>query len=100
MTKRKETSPDLRKIVIKLKNEGKSLKEIGEILNLSKSTVQVIVKNFETTGSYENKPRSERPPKLNERIQRRILCEINEHSIENAVSIAKSIEELRNCCPR
>ena len=36
--KRKETSSDLRKIVIKLKNEGKSLKEIGDILNLSKSS--------------------------------------------------------------
>ena len=91
--KRKQTSPDLRKIVIKLKNEGKSLKEIGEILNLSKSTVQVIVKNFETTGSYENKLRSGRPPKLNERIQRRILREINEHPMENAVCIVKGIEK-------
>ena len=49
MMKRKETSPHLRKIVIKIKNEDKSLKEIGEILNLSKSTLQVIVKNFEKT---------------------------------------------------
>ena len=55
--------------------------------------MQVIVKNFETTGSYENKPRPRRPFKLNERIQRRILHEINEHSMENAVSIAKGIEE-------
>ena len=47
MMKRKQTSPDLRKIVIKLKNEGKILKENGEILNLSKSPVQVIVKNFD-----------------------------------------------------
>ena len=69
------------------------MKEIGEILNLSKSTVQVIVKNFETTGSYENKLRSGRPPKLNERIQHRILREINEHPRENAVSIAKGIEK-------
>ena len=59
--------------MIKLHNEVKSLKEIGEILNLSKSTMQVIVKNFEKTGSYENKPRPGRPPKLNEIIQRRIL---------------------------
>ena len=44
MMKRKETSPDLRQIVIKLKHEGKSLKEIGEILNLSKSTVQLQLK--------------------------------------------------------
>ena len=86
---RKETSADLWKIVIMLKNEGKSLKEIGKILNLSKSTVQVIVKNLETTGSYENKPRPGRPPKLNERIQRRILREINEHPME----IAKAIEK-------
>lgn len=55
--------------------------------------MQVIVKNFETTGSYENKPRPGRPPKLNERIQRRILREINEHPMENAVSIAKGIEK-------
>ena len=53
--------------------------------------MQVIVKNFKTTGSYENKPRSGRPPKLNERIQYRILRDINEHLRENAVSIAKGI---------
>ena len=91
--KRKATSPHLRKIVIKLKNEGKSLKEIGEILNLSKSTVQVIVKNFEKTGSYDNKLCPGRPFRLNEGIQRRTLCKINEHPMENAVSIAKGIEK-------
>ena len=79
--------------MIKLKNEGKPLKKIGEIINLSKSPVQVIVKNFETTGSYENKHRSGRPPKLNERIEHRILSEINEHPREIAVSIAKGIEK-------
>ena len=55
--------------------------------------MQVLVKNFETTRSYENKPRSARPPKLNERTQHRVLREINEHPRENAVSIAKAIEK-------
>lgn len=40
MPKTRKISEEIRKLVIKLKNEGKSLQKIGDTLNLQKSTVK------------------------------------------------------------
>lgn len=46
MNKRKETTSDFRKIVIKFHKEGKSLSEIAKSTAKSKSTIQHIVNSF------------------------------------------------------
>lgn len=91
MPKTKEISEDIRKMVVKLRREGKSLQGIGEILNLTKPTVQTIIKNFENNGNYANKHRSGRPRKLTERLERTIIRTVKDNPKKSAVAINNEI---------
>ncbi|GFW65883.1 uncharacterized protein TNCV_587091 [Trichonephila clavipes] len=62
--KTKEISLDVRKHITELHEEGKSFREIGNILKLSFTTVGNIVKKYLETGSVENKLRPGGPSKL------------------------------------
>lgn len=68
MGRGQEISEPIRRTVVKLRNEGTSLNEIGKILNLKKSTVQTIINNFQKYGNYENRARTGRPRILDNRI--------------------------------
>ncbi|GBP10521.1 Transposable element Tcb2 transposase [Eumeta japonica] len=93
MGKGKEISEPNRKTVIKLRNEGNSLFEIGRILNLKKPTVQTIIKNFKESGNYESKPRAGRPRILDERTDRAITRLIKENPKQSAVEINRKIKD-------
>lgn len=93
MASRKEIATDIRNLLIKCRNERKSFGEIAKMANLSKSTVQTICKNFENTGTVENKPRSGRPKKLSRRDESFILKEVNENPKVNATMLAKQLAE-------
>lgn len=92
MAKRKEISTDVRKLVIKFLNEGKSMAKVGEILNLSKSTVQTILNNYKKNKSFESLPRTGRPLKLDERIRRKILREVTENPKKSSIEIKNDIK--------
>lgn len=64
--KRTETSEDMRKLIVKLRNEGKSFREIGKVVNRCHGTVKKIIDKYKDTKSIRNFPRSGRPRKLNE----------------------------------
>lgn len=92
MGKGKEIPEPIRKTVIKLRNEGNSLWEIGRILNLKKPTVQTIIKNFKESGNYESKPRAGRPRILDERTDRAVVRLVKENPKQSAVEINRKIK--------
>ena len=59
--KTKEMSPDKKRQVVRLHQEGFKKTEIGKIIGFSRSAVSKIVKRFEQRENIENKPRTGRP---------------------------------------
>lgn len=92
MAKTKEISTDIRKLVIKLSSEGKSMAKVGEIVNLSKSTVQTVIRNYKNTKSFESLPRSGRPLKLDVRLRRNIVREVTENPMKSSVDLKKDLK--------
>ncbi|GIX83905.1 hypothetical protein CEXT_629831 [Caerostris extrusa] len=60
----KEITPEERKIIIKLRNEGKILREIGKIVGRTHSSIQRVINNYTSSKSIISKARSGRPSKL------------------------------------
>ncbi|GIY23772.1 uncharacterized protein CDAR_418141 [Caerostris darwini] len=56
--KGKEITPEERKIIIKLRNEGKTLREIGKIVGRTHSSIQRVINNYTSSKSIISKPRS------------------------------------------
>ncbi|GIZ02390.1 hypothetical protein CEXT_56861 [Caerostris extrusa] len=56
--KGKEITPEGRKIIIKLRNEGKTLREIDKIVGRTHSSIQRVINNFTSSKSIISKPRS------------------------------------------
>jgi transposase len=63
---------EMRPAIIKLHEKGKSVREIEELLDVPKSTVQYHIKRYEETGSHKNKPkgRPEKSARNRKNIQR------------------------------
>lgn len=76
MGRGKEISSDVKQIVIMHSAKGKSIREIGELMNLKKSTVGDIVKRFTVGGRFDVLPRSGRPRIVTEHEKRRIVRKI------------------------
>ncbi|GIY98960.1 hypothetical protein CEXT_241851 [Caerostris extrusa] len=74
--KGKEITPEERKIIIKLRNEGKTLREIGKIVGRTHSSIQRVINNYTSSKSIISKPRSGRPSKLTAREQRYVFKSI------------------------
>ncbi|GIX82354.1 hypothetical protein CEXT_311231 [Caerostris extrusa] len=69
--KGKAITPEERKIIIKLRNEGKTLREIGKIVGRTHSSIQRVINNYTSSKSIISKPRSGRPSKL---TARKAIC--------------------------
>ncbi|GFV59535.1 transposable element Tcb1 transposase [Trichonephila clavipes] len=61
--KGKKITPEERKIIIKLRNEGKTLREIGKIVGRTHSSIQRVINNYTSSKSVISKPRLGRPSK-------------------------------------
>ncbi|GBM57863.1 Transposable element Tcb1 transposase [Araneus ventricosus] len=76
--KKSEISIGIRKLTICHWKRGSSERKIGEIVNVSKSTVNNIISKYKKTKSVKNRPRIGRPScftELEERwIVRRVIC--------------------------
>ncbi|GFX22718.1 transposable element Tc1 transposase [Trichonephila clavipes] len=75
----KEITPEERKIIIKLRNEGKTLRETGKIVGRTHSSIQRVINNYTSSKSVISKPRFGRPSKLTLREKRagyhgRVAC--------------------------
>ncbi|GIY61493.1 uncharacterized protein CDAR_226811 [Caerostris darwini] len=71
--KGKEITPEERKIIIKLRNEGKTLREIGKIVGRTHSSIKRVINNYTSSKSIISKPRSRRPSKLTAREKRYVF---------------------------
>ncbi|CAH2090926.1 unnamed protein product [Euphydryas editha] len=89
--KRKEISVDIRNLIIKLKQQNKSYNEIVKITKIKRSTVQSIVKKFETTGTVLNKSRSGRPRVLNDHDIRMLIKNVNKNPTKSAPELAAEL---------
>ncbi|GIY92358.1 uncharacterized protein CEXT_627421 [Caerostris extrusa] len=96
--KGKEITPKERKIIIKLRNEGKnSFREIGKIVGRTHSSIQRVINNYTSSKSIISKPRSGRPSKLTAREKRYafksrvIITEWNNISSEETSKLVHSM---------
>lgn len=94
MEKRNEISISVRNLVINLRKEQKSYGEIAKTVNVSRSTVQTIIKNYNKKGNTENQPRSGRPKKLSRRDVSSILKEV---SVDLKIIAPKLAEHIEKC---
>ncbi|GFU21891.1 uncharacterized protein TNCV_3283641 [Trichonephila clavipes] len=92
--KTNEFSLDIRKHITELHKEGKSFREIGNILKLSFTTVGYIVKKYLETGSVENKPRPVVPSKLTSRAKRMTVRSATNKPMTSAQNITNELLSL------
>lgn len=89
----KQTSPDVRELVLKYYKKGKTLREIGLMIDRSHNTVKHIIDNYKKFGNLQNRPKSGRPRKLNATQIRSIVRRVKQNPTESAVKISENISE-------
>lgn len=67
------TSLAERQTTLVLFNLGHTFKEIGKVLNISAKTVGRQLNKFQKTGSFLDKPKSGRPKKITEEIEKQLI---------------------------
>ena len=70
--KGKEMSPDLKKVVVDLPKNGEKISDIARVLQQPRSTISDIIRRFRKAGTVENRPRSGRPPAMDDRDYRQL----------------------------
>jgi len=91
--KRKESTVEVREIVINMYNNKKSYREIARTVNLATSTVHSIVKKYKLTGEIVNKLRKGRPRVLSDRDERFIMQKIRQNPKNSAPKIASTLSK-------
>lgn len=91
--KSSETSIETRKLIITLYKSGKSIRQIGELVKRSSSTVQYIIKKYKEHNTIENKPRNLNRRLLNERDIRFIVNEVKKDSFISGLKLVSRLEE-------
>lgn len=91
--KHKKVPIDVKKIIVKLKAEGKSYTEISKIVNRPRPTIQSVVKNFEKNNSYDIAIGRGRKKVLTARDERVIERMVKADPKIGAPQIATNLEE-------
>ncbi|GIY24803.1 uncharacterized protein CDAR_23631 [Caerostris darwini] len=91
--KGKEITPEKRKVIIKLRNERKTLREIGKIVGRTHSSIQRVINNYTSWKSIISKPRSGRPSKLTAREKRYVFKSVHLNPRISAFQIANDVRE-------
>ena len=71
--KTKEISPDQKRQVVRLHQEGFKKTEIGKIIGFSRSAVSKFFKRFDQRENIENKPRTDRPRSTSKHGERALI---------------------------
>ena len=90
----KRTSIEKREDVIRLFKEGKSQRNIAEILALSSSTVQHIIERFRRENRVENKSRSAPNKIFTDAEKRWIVRQIKENPHLSAPKLVVEVEKF------
>ena len=89
--KGKETTLQERKIILKLHNQCKSLRQIADIVNRPKSTIQSIIDKHCETQCLMNKPRSGRPSLLSDQDKRYIVREVKKNPFTSVPKLTATL---------
>ena len=73
MSQRKHLTNEERRIVIKMKDEGMTYREIASFFNKTQAAIFKIVKAYKKDGTVSALPRPARPKVTNIRIDKRIV---------------------------
>ncbi|XP_072543322.1 uncharacterized protein [Salminus brasiliensis] len=92
--KSKEVSMDRKQTIVDLRNQKKSIREIGQIMGLSKSTVAYILRKNASTGDVSNKKRSGRPKKTTEEDDQIILSIMTKNPRTPVQQIRNTLKEV------
>lgn len=92
----KQTVTEVRHLVVKLSLDGKPVREIGQIVGRSKSTVQGIIQRYREQGRISNKSRLGQGKLLNNHDERRILKEVKTNPKISAPKLASFVRESLN----
>ncbi|GBO28128.1 hypothetical protein AVEN_18900-1 [Araneus ventricosus] len=89
----KETTISIRKLIIFHHSRGKSVRNIAELVNLSHSTVQYMIKRFKEENRIENKARKGLPAKLPKREKRFIIRKFVKKPHLSALKVSAEFNE-------
>lgn len=89
----KQTNVEVRQIIINNYNNGKSLREIGKIVNRSFATVQYIINKYKNENTIQRTPRNAVNKKLNEHDKRWILREIRQNPKLSAPKLTQKVQQ-------
>lgn len=97
-----ETSIETRKLILTLYKSGKSLRQIGELIKRSSSTVQYVIKKYREHNSLENRPRNLNRRLLGERDVRFILEEVKKDPFISCPKLTSRLKETagKDCSSR
>ncbi|GIX71328.1 uncharacterized protein CEXT_164181 [Caerostris extrusa] len=91
--KGKEITPEERKIIMKHRNEGNTLRKIGKIVGRTHSSIQRVINNYTSSKSIISKPHSGRPSKLTDREKRYVFKYVRLNPRISAFQIANDVRE-------
>lgn len=88
----KQTSVEIRHLIIRMYGEGKTMRNIAEIVGRSRSTVHDVIKIYRDENRVENKSKEGQGKILNDHDERRILLEVKKNPLKSAVELQKYVE--------
>jgi transposase len=89
--KRKETSFDIRQLVVFRNAKGQSERKISKDFQIPRSTVGLIIRRFKNQDRLENKPRTGRNPLLNKYEKRWIMRKVKKDPKISAPKLATEL---------
>ncbi|GFR12215.1 HTH_Tnp_Tc3_2 domain-containing protein [Trichonephila clavata] len=97
MENRKETTIEERTLVIKLPNEGKSLRNISKVVGRSVNCIQKIIQKFKKTSMLANTEGRGRKKIMNSITERRVIHQVK---IDPKISAPKIVASFSNTLGR
>lgn len=95
----KELPIEMKNLIIKHHNEGKSIRKVAELIDRSPATVQKILKKYEIFGTLDNMARSGRPRTFTEQESRLIIRKVKKNPKISAPKLQTEIgEEMGKQC--
>lgn len=88
----RQTSVEIRELVIKLYKEGKSQREIAKLVNKSRGTIQHIIHRFTRDGRIANKEKTSSKKAFSERDEAFIVREIKKNPRLSAPKLTEMVK--------
>jgi transposase len=89
----KNLSTEIKQTIVRLKNEDHSGRKIGKLLDIEPSTINKFLKHYIERGDVENKHRSGRPRKCNDRTDRQLLRVVKTNRRKTLQDITATLNE-------